>query len=114
MTAEMKCTKCGMDDRAEGQRWCKACRATWMRANRKPLTGEARVRANARSYAKVYLRRGYLLRGSCDCGAPGAEMHHEDYRKPLEVIWKCRPCHLALTREKRNTDLYQQFSNIKP
>jgi hypothetical protein len=113
MISEMKCTKCETDERVEGQRWCKACRAAWMRANRKPSAGESRARANARSYARMYLKRGLLLRGNCDCGALGAEMHHEDYRKPLEVIWKCRPCHLALTKQERNADLYRRFSDIK-
>lgn len=89
------CTKCKTNPRAKSQRWCKACRAEWMRNHRKPLKGEARERANARSYANVYLRRGKLERQPCEaCGAPSEEMHHDDYSKPLEVRWFCRSCHV--------------------
>lgn len=62
-----------------------------------PLTGDARRRANARSYAKTYLRRGHLTRRPCQsCGSDESQMHHADYDKPLEVTWLCRPCHLAV------------------
>ena len=54
----------------------------------------ARQRANARSYANVYLKRGKLVRQPCEvCGAD-AEMHHDDYSKPLDVRWLCREHHL--------------------
>lgn len=65
------------------------------------LDDEQRRRANARSYANVYLSRGLLERGPCeDCGIEHdelqpVEMHHADYSKPLDVTWLCRDCHLA-------------------
>lgn len=68
--------------RAYGPRYC-------------DLSPEARRRANARATAKVYLRRGKLARQPCSCGSVKVEMHHDDYAKPLEVRWLCRPCHLA-------------------
>lgn len=67
-----------------------------MRARRRwdRLEGDALKRANARSYANVYLQRGKLKRGPCaDCGGPGDHMHHDDYDRPLDVTWLCRPCH---------------------
>jgi hypothetical protein len=27
--------------------------------------------------------------------------HHEDYEKPLEVIWVCHPCHIEIHRKKK-------------
>ena len=50
---------------------------------------------NARSYAGVYLRRGLLSREPCEVCGEEAEMHHDDYDKPLEVRWLCRVHHLA-------------------
>jgi hypothetical protein len=76
---------------------CLACHAEWMREHRpkhRDLPPEARLRADARSYANVYQRRGKLVPKSCTCGEPG-EKHHTDYSQPLVVVWLCRPCHLA-------------------
>lgn len=62
-----------------------------------PLTGEARKRAIARSYANVYLRAGKLTRQPCEvCGDSKVQMHHDDYDKPLEVRWFCHDDHLDL------------------
>lgn len=72
----------------------------YMRETRPPyclLEPEAKKRQIARDYARVYLRRGKIQRQPClMCGSDQAEMHHEDYSKPLEIRWLCRPCHLAV------------------
>ena len=66
-----------------------------------PLGVDAKLRANARSYAKTYRRRGKLVAGLCaDCGTDWVEMHHEDYGKPLDVVWLCRGCHLGRHRRE--------------
>ena len=81
---------------AQRHRWCLPCKAAHQRAWRKthPLNPEQRRKANARSYAHVYLKRGWLARQACRrCSAPHAQMHHPDYSNPLWVHWLCRECH---------------------
>jgi hypothetical protein len=79
--------------------YCHACHAEYMRRNRTPyseLTEEQKKKGNARSMANRSQRRGTLQRQPCEkCGDLFAEKHHEDYDKPYEVRWLCRPCHLA-------------------
>jgi hypothetical protein len=80
----------------------------------KDLYPAAKKRANARSYANTYLRRGLLVRGPCeDCGGPKAQMHHEDYDKPLEVRWMCRPCHLKRHEEEDRAALSAYCSPLQ-
>jgi hypothetical protein len=63
------------------------------------LSPVAKKKANARSYAKTYEKRGLLERKPCKvCGAK-AERHHPNYNKPLLVEWLCREHHLALHAE---------------
>lgn len=66
----------------------------WRKAN--PLKGEQRARANARSYLKVYVRRGKVTKGPCVvCGAADVLARIRDYAKPLDVVWLCRTHHRA-------------------
>ena len=59
------------------------------------ITPEARARSNARAYLRVYLRRGKITKGPCAvCGTSlNVQGHHEDYAKPLDVVWLCQVCH---------------------
>ena len=89
---------CGRAPRRSGQRTCGECHKEYMRKNRpkhSELSEEQRKKANARSYANCYKRRGLLKQEPCKtCGDENSQMHHDDYDKPLEVIWFCRKCHL--------------------
>lgn len=89
--------KCGKQQR-KGGRYCNECHAAYMRKNRpkhSELPDEARMKANARAYLKEYVKRGHIKKMPCEiCGDEKSEGHHEDYSKPLEVIWLCRKHHL--------------------
>lgn len=54
----------------------------------------------AYSAVKQALKTGALKKGPCaDCGSPHRiHAHHEDYSKPLEVVWLCYLCHAARHR----------------
>ncbi len=102
------CSRCD-DPRAKGSRYCRSHRNEYQRIARpkyEALSVEQRLRATARAYANVYLRRGRIVRGPCHfCQATThLEMHHEDYTKPLEIIWLCRDRH----------DLYHETIKQRP
>lgn len=44
----------------------------------------------------------------CSSSEHRIEAHHEDYSRPLDVIWCCTPCHRALDMERRKGE------NLKP
>lgn len=79
--------------------YCLACHAFYMRLHRprhSELPDSARIKANARSYALVYLKRGMIKREGCEVCGGHAQMHHDDYSKPTAVRWFCRKHHLEL------------------
>ena len=45
----------------------------------------------------VAVRAGRLKRKKCVCGKRG-EAHHDDYSKPLDVLWMCKLHHRAYHR----------------
>lgn len=100
------CSGCGnlIEESRKGQRYCMACHAANMRLNRpvhsklKPL---ARLKANCRAYANVYLKRGKIKKKSCEICGNEAQMHHNDYSKPLEITWLCREHHIQFHSENK-------------
>lgn len=56
----------------------------------------------ARLAVRMAIVRGDLVRAPCvKCGDPDTQGHHEDYSKPLDVVWLCRPHHEERHRELR-------------
>ena len=46
------------------------------------------------------IRSGELaVQPCCRCGEIKSLAHHEDYDKPLEVMWLCQPCHKQRHKE---------------
>lgn len=53
-----------------------------------------RAKKMARMRVNTAVSRGKLERQPCEtCGAPEAEAHHHDYKKPMEVTWLCKQHH---------------------
>ena len=45
---------------------------------------------------------GVIIKAPCvRCANENTVAHHEDYSKPLSVIWLCRKCHMARHAEMR-------------
>lgn len=65
--------------------------------------GERKRRKHACSILQGNLNSGKIKKGVClVCDSSlGVEGHHEDYAKPLEVLWLCREHHLGLHKIKR-------------
>ena len=94
------CSKCDkkIEDSRKNQRYCKICHNEHARNTRKKhkeLSEEQKLKANCRSYLNTYLKRGKIIKQPCSvCNNQNSEAHHEDYTKPLDVIWLCREHHL--------------------
>lgn len=47
------------------------------------------------------VREGHIEKQPCNvCGSINVEAHHEDYSKPLDIIWLCRRCHIAVHKNQ--------------
>lgn len=66
----------------------------------KQLDIEYPLKRQCRNIVRTAIENGKLKRGCCceDCKVTSDQEkiygHHEDYNKPLEVIWLCQSCHM--------------------
>ncbi len=58
---------------------------------------------NCRKTLRNAVKRGLVVKESCKiCGELKTEAHHNDYSKPLDVIWLCRRHHHLIHRGGKN------------
>ena len=66
---------------------------------------EDKRRHMAHSAVARAIKAGSLVRSPCiRCGESKSLAHHEDYDKPLDVMWLCQPCH-----KQRHKELREEF-----
>lgn len=55
-----------------------------------------RIHQRAQNMVAYAIKQGILVRPeNCQCCNKKAKIqaHHQDYSKPLQVLWLCQPCH---------------------
>lgn len=61
---------------------------------------EDKRRGQCHSAVARAIRKGEMVPKNCErCGAEKTVAHHEDYSKPLDVMWLCQPCHIQRHKE---------------
>ncbi len=79
-------------DRSKKIRQTKRYKETHNANRRKP---EYKIKERAHTIVCKAVKNGILKRLPCEkCGKQKSEAHHDDYSKPLEVIWFCHTCHM--------------------
>lgn len=62
-----------------------------------------RIERNVHNKVRYYVKKGVIVRHPCIvCGSKRlVEGHHEDYNKPLDVIWLCQSHHRDIHEQKK-------------
>ena len=67
----------------------------------------AKAKKNGAHFAMGQIRQalvsGAIQKKHCErCGSPNSQAHHEDYNKPLDVMWLCPLDHMKRHKEIRH------------
>ena len=104
--------------RVEPQAYCRACMVAYHKEWRSTPQGGAKFAAKSRESKQRYpererarnalsyaIRLGRVERGDCYAACPECagkiEAHHDDYSRPLDVVWTCRAHHRPLDRARQ-------------
>lgn len=61
------------------------------------------IKVSARKKVAYALKTGKLKKLPCSvCGVDRVEAHHENYNKPLEIVWLCKQHHGFLSRKDKS------------
>ena len=72
------------------------------------LTFYRTLQRTAHQIVKAALRNGVIKRQKCEHCDKLGDAHHEDYTKPLEIMWLCRSHH-----HKRHAVIGKVYDNVK-
>ena len=73
---------------------------------------QARIKSLGRDKV-YYLKRHSLKPEPCErCGDDKSQAHHEDYSKPLDVMWLCSQCHADRHKEIRDEEMVSSKSGL--
>lgn len=126
MSNDKKCRKCGETDELKlvlndtrmtvkngltHYYYCRACdsvrKIKYNQSHKNKvysLINESHKRNRVKHYARcaVYkaLKTNKITKQDCVCGDKNTQAHHEDYSKPLQIIWLCKNCHENLHKKK--------------
>lgn len=78
----------------------------------KKLERERSDKNYARSAVSNALKYGRLKKVACFCGEEKVEAHHENYSKPLDVIWVCRKHHVELDKKWRDREMKRNSAEM--
>jgi len=79
----------------ERQKTASAISTAWRQADKR--------RMKCHNAVTRAIRSGKLVRQPCvRCEEVKSLAHHEDYDKPLDVVWLCQPCHKQRHKEMLN------------
>lgn len=69
-------------------------------------------KVRARANLNHHLKKGNIKKLPCFCGETKVDAHHNDYSKPLEVIWFCRIHHIQLHKNPKIFDYFLHESTM--
>lgn len=76
-----------------------------------------KLKAKARGIVSKSVLRGKIIKPKYCSGCLKEKIvlqgHHEDYSKPLEVIWLCPPCHTIVENFKKAAHLWIKRKDVR-